>query len=327
MRDVAELAGVSPMTVSRVLNGGENVRPALRRKVDVAVSKLDYRRNEAARSIRPGQRSRLVGVIITNISNPYYARVVSGIESVIGRSGRRLLIGISHSDLEQEKELVRDIIGRQVEGLIVVPSGTDSAHLSPIRLGGIPVAIASRPIEGIEADMVTVDDLGGAEQGVGRLLETGCRRVAFVGSGPEVATAERRLAGFRQAHESAGVAVAEELVRRGAGDAEAAEAIVRELLALPNPPDAYFTANNRVTVGALRALVPQAGSHPPPLVSFDDFDLAGLVPYPMVIVDHDAPALGRAAAQMLLRRMDDSETGPYLTVTLPSTVKRDTLPR
>ena len=186
------------MTVSRVLNGGENVRPALRRKVDLAVSKLDYRRNEAARSIRPGQRSRLVGVIITNISNPYYARVVSGIESVIGRSGRRLLIGISHSDLEQEKELVRDIIGRQVEGLIVVPSGAEAAHLSPLRLGGIPVAIASRPLEGIEADMVTVDDLGGAEQGVGRVLATGRRRVAFIGAGAEVATAERRLAGFRQ---------------------------------------------------------------------------------------------------------------------------------
>lgn len=325
LRDVAELAGVSPMTVSRVLNGGENVRPALRRKVDAAVGKLDYQRNEAARSIRPGQRSRLVGVIITNISNPYYARVMSGIESVIGRSGRRILVGISHSDLEQEKELVRDIIGRQVEGLIVVPSGSEAGHLAAARLGGIPVAIASRPVDGIEADMVTVDDRGGAFEGVRRVLAAGRRRVAFVGSGPSVATSERRLTGFRAAHEAAGVPVVADLVRRDATDAERAEAVVAELMAMPEPPDAYFTANNRITVGALRALAPAAGQDPPPVVSFDDFDLAGLVPYPMVIIDHDAPALGRTAAQMLLHRMDDAEPGPYLTVTLPSTVKRDTL--
>ena len=325
LRDVAALAGVSTMTVSRVLNGGLNVRPALRRRVEAAVVKLEFRRNENARSLRPGQRSKLVGVIITNISNPYYARVMSGIEGVIGRSGRRILVGISHSDVGQEKELVRDIIGRQVEGLIVVPSDSDGAHLAPARLGGVPVAIASRPLDGIEADTVTVDDVGGASEGVRRVLAAGCRRVAFVGSGPSVSTSERRLAGFRLAHEKAGVPVHEELTRRDATDADSAETIVRQLLALPDPPDAYFTANNRITVGALRALVPVAGESPPPVVSFDDFDLAELVPYPMVIVDHDAPALGRTASQMLLRRMDDSETGPYVTVIMPSTVKRESL--
>lgn len=324
LRDVARRAGVSTMTVSRVLNGGENVRPALRRKVESAAAELDYRRNENARSIRPGQRSRLVGVIITNISNPYYAWVMSGIEGVIGRSGRRILVGISHSDVELEKELVRDMIGRQIEGLIVVPSDSGGAHLSPARLG-IPVAIASRPLAGIEADTVMVDDVGGAFEGIKHVLDAGRRRVAFVGAGESVSTSVRRLAGYRLAHERAGVPVFDELIRRDANDVASAETAVRQLLALPEPPDAYFTATNRIAVGALRALQPVAAEDPPPLVSFDDFDLAGLMSYPLVIVDHDAPALGRTAAQMLLRRMDDPEPGPYVQVTLPSAVKRVTL--
>lgn len=321
LRDVAVKAGVSTMTVSRVLNGGENVRPALRRKVEAAAAALDYRRNENARSIRPGQRSRLVGVIITNISNPYYARVMSGIEGVIGRSGRRILVGISHSDLDLEQELVRDMVGRQIEGLIVVPCESEGAHLAPARLG-IPVAIASRPLTGVEVDTVVVDDIGGTLDGVTRVLEAGCRRVAFIGSGPSVSTSTRRAEGHRLAHERAGVPVQEDLTRRDAVDSDSAETIVRQLLALPEPPDAYFAANNRIAVGALRALVPAAGENPPPLVGFDDFDLAGLVPYPLVIIDHDAPALGRTAAQMLLRRMDGAEPGPFVQVTLPSAVKR-----
>ncbi|MGC4152410.1 MAG: LacI family DNA-binding transcriptional regulator [Propionicimonas sp.] len=325
LRDVAQRAGVSTMTASRVLNGGENVRPALRRKVEAAVAALDYRRNENARSIRPGQRSGLVGMIITNISNPYYARVMSGVEGVIGRSGRRILVGISHSDLELEKELVRDMIGRQIEGLIVVPSDNESVHLAADRLG-IPVAIASRPLTGVEADTVMVDDVGGALTGVHRVLEAGFQRVAFVGAGASVSTSARRLEGYRLAHERAGIPISDELVRRDAIDSASAETIVRQLLALPTPPDAYFTATNRIAVGALRALVPSAGDNPPPLVSFDDFDLAELISYPLVIVDHDAPALGRAAAQMLLRRLDDAEAGPYIKVTLPATIRRTSLP-
>lgn len=309
------------MTVSRVLNGGENVRPALRKKVMAAAAALDYRRNENARSIRPGQRSGLVGVIITNIANPYYARVMSGVEGVIGRSGRRILVGISHSDLDLEKELVSDMIGRQVEGLIVVPSDNESKHLAPERLG-IPVAIASRPLAAVEADMVMVNDVGGASAGVGYVLDAGFHRVAFVGAGASVSTSARRLEGYRLAHQNAGVPVCEELVRRDATDDASAETIVRQLLALPEPPTAYFTATNRMAVGALRALMPAAGENPPPLVSFDDFDLAELMPYPLVIVDHDAPALGRAAAQMLLRRLDDAEAGPYIKVTLPAEIRR-----
>lgn len=313
------------MTVSRVLNGGENVRPALRRKVEAAAAALNYRRNENARSIRPGQRSGLVGVIITNISNPYYARVMSGVEGVIGRSGRRILVGISHSDLDLEKELLRDMIGRQIEGLIVVPSDNESVHLAPEKLG-IPVSIASRPLAGVEADTVMVDDVGGALAGVGRVLDAGYRRVAFVGAGASVSTSARRFEGFQLAHERAGVRVCDELVRRDATDSASAEAIVRQLLALPEPPDAYFAATNRMTVGALRVLVPAAGENPPPLVSFDDFDLAELMPYPLVVVDHDAPALGRASAQMLLRRLDGAETGPYIKVTLPAVIRRTSLP-
>lgn len=310
------------MTVSRVLNGGHNVRASTIRRVEAAVEKLGYRRNENARSLRPGQRTGLIGVIITNILNPYYARVMVGIEEVLDRSGRRILVGVSHGDEDREATLVSDFIGRQVEGLIVVPAGTRTDHLSRRNLGNLPIAFASRPHPGIAADTVVVDDVTGAREGVAMLLALGHTRIGFVGNALALSTSQRRLEGYLEAHAAAGVQPAAELMRTDSTDTATAEMVVRQLLALPDPPTAYFTVNNRVTVGALQALIPVTKNLPaPPLVSFDEFDLAALIDYPLILVDHDAPSLGRSAAQMLLRRLDQDEQGPPVVVTLPTTVR------
>jgi LacI family transcriptional regulator len=314
VQDVAAEAGVSPMTVSRVLSGAKHVRPELRERVEAAVLHLGYHRNENARSLRPGQRSGLIGVTITNIANPYYAGLQRGIEDVASRHERRILVGNSNEDPVRERQLVADFIGRRVEGLIVVPSGQGSpAHLRPGALSGVPLVLASRAVTGIDVDTVLVDDVRGAFDAAAMLLDEGHRRIAFLGNRVSVFTGRRRFAGFREAHEQAGVAVVDELVRQGQQDVETAREAMADLLALEDPPTAVFTANNRNTVGAIRAIMaaePDRGSRGPQtrVVGFDSFELADLSPVPLSLVDHDAGELGRRAAEMLFERLDLDES-------------------
>ena len=310
VKDIARVAEVSPMTVSRVLSGGKNVRPALREHVERVIAEVGYHRNENARSLRPGHRSGLVGVMITNIANPYYAGVVQGIEQVVAATGRRILVGTTNEDADLERQLLSDFLGRQVEGLVVVPVGRDVERFLPGRLQGVPLVLASRTVEGVPADAVLIDDVRGAREAVSTMLDEGHRRIAFLGNKVTVSTGRRRLAGFRAALEEKGLAVDDDLVVFGLQEAGDAEAAVRALLATDDPPTAVFAANNRISVGVLRALSQRAseeGAGPVPrLFAFDSFDFADMAPVPLSVIDHDPVELGRTSARMLLARLDGS---------------------
>lgn len=311
IHDVARHAGVAAMTVSRVLAGGEHVRPAMRERVEASIRELGYRRNENARSIRPGQRSGLIGVSVTNIANPYYAQMLLGIDEVAAQRGRRILIGNSAESSEKEATLVEDFIGRQTEGLIVVPASDSASHLMPDALGGTPLVLASRSVHGADADAVLVADVSGARTGTAQLLAEGHRRIAFLGNIPAVSTSARRFEGFRQAHLQFGVEPDPALIRRNQQDVASAYDAMRELLELPEPPTAVFSANNRNTIGVLRALMTRGDDPRPPVAvtGFDDFELSDLLPYPVTIINHDARELGRIAATFLLERLDGEVDG------------------
>ena len=308
VKDVARLAGVSPMSVSRTIAGGQGVRPEIREKVEKAAAALGYRRNDNARRMRGGRASGLIGVAITNLANPYYANFALGVEEVAARQGRRILIGSTGEDLQRERQLVADFIGRQVEGLVLVPAGGAVEHLQPASMGSTPLVLASRTVEGVEADAVLLDDIGGAYEGTCALLDAGHRRIAYLGNVGSVSTGQRRFAGFTAAIESRGVRVVAALVKRGQQDVQAAREAMDELLDLKDPPTGVFCANNRNTIGALEAIGARMGSSRPPavtpaIVSFDNFELAELMPTPVTVIDHDAHRLGRECAHLLFSRM------------------------
>lgn len=324
VKDVATRAQVSPMTVSRVFAGGDGVRPQLRRRVEHAAQELGYRRNENARSLRPGHKSGLIGVTITNIANPYYAELQGGIEEVAAKANRRILVGNSNEDPDLERQLVTDFIGRRVEGLIVVPADPAHAeHLTADALGGTPMVFASRPVPGMDVDTVLIDDIGGAYEATARMLEEGHREIAFLGTRTSVLTGQRRLQGYRNAHRDHNVPVYEHLIRTGQQEAVGAERVLTELLEHAVPPTAVFCANNRNTLGAIRAIarIHSAGSPDKPeirLIGFDWFEFADLSPVPLSIVAHDPRALGRRTAEMLLGRIDGNTADhPAKTVQLP----------
>ncbi|MCZ9883661.1 LacI family DNA-binding transcriptional regulator [Arthrobacter sp. B2a2-09] len=310
LHDVAAHAGVSTMTVSRVLGGGKNVRPAKMESVLASIEALGYRKNENARSLRPGQRTGLIGVIITNVANPYYAEVQLGIEETLAAHNLRLLVGNSGEDAQRERQLTADFVGRQVDGLIVVPSGGATEHLTEKFLGSTPLVLATRELEGFEADTVLIDDINGAYLGTKKLIAEGHKRIAFVGN-TSLFTGKRRFEGFVKAHRESGLEVNPDLVKSGQHNTTTAQQAIEELLSMEEAPTAVFSANNRSTIGILRGAAATASSKTLRVVGFDNFELSDMMPFALTVIDHDARELGRQAGKLLLHRLehedDDSE--------------------
>lgn len=323
IKEVALRAGVSPMTVSRTLAGGVNVRPDVQEKVLAAVRELGYHRNENARSLRPGQASGLIGVAITNLGNPYYGNFALGVEEVAAEYGKRIVLGNTGEDPARERQLIADFLGRQVEGLVLVPSGGSSEHLQPERLGDVPLVLASRRVYGLDVDAVLLDDIGGAYRGTRSLLDAGHTRIGFLGNVRSVFTGQRRYEGYARALVEQGIEPSDELVQRGQQDVDSASQATHRLLELEHPPTAIFSANNRNTIGALREIGRRlrAGApleSMPAIVSFDDFELAELMPVPVAVIDHDPRQLGREAARLLLARVGVAgHRGPARLVEMP----------
>ncbi|AKH81039.1 LacI family transcriptional regulator [Streptomyces sp. CNQ-509] len=322
MRDVAEHASVSPMTVSRVLHDDPGVSKATRARVLAAVDSLGYRRNEVARNLRLGRTSGLIGLVVTNLANPFYSQFALGVESGVSRQGLKVVLTNTDEDVERERRLVEELTARRVDGMIVVPAGNDHSHLAA-QPGSVPIVLGARPPSGVPLDCVLVDDFGGAREATAGLLAAGHTRLGFLGLPPSVWTSSERFRGFCVALEEAGVALDERYVRLRQRTIPAAEAAARELLELPRPPTALFCANSRNTLGAFRAT--SRLGRPVSLAGFDDFELADVLGVPLIVA-YDPRELGRRAAELLLRRMNESDADPDdaapLRIVVPTKVVR-----
>jgi LacI family transcriptional regulator len=322
MVDVAELAGVSLKTVSRVVNHEAGVRPETEGRVRAAVETLGYRANDIARNLRRGRPSATIGLVIEDVRNPFYSAVARAVEQVARDHGHVVVIANSDEDAAAERRAAVSLLERRVSGLLIVPAGRDHAYLrNEVRLG-TPVVFMDRPADSIEADEVLLDNAGGARQAAEHLLALGHRRISVVADSPDIVTIAERLSGYRRTVEAAGVAVDETLIRPGLHDVRDAEAATFDLLALPDPPTAIFATNNRGCVGALRALHTLSGGRSrPALVGFDDFELADLLQ--VTVVRHDPHEMGRRATDLLFARLSGDESPPRRVVLPTELVVRD----
>ena len=319
MRDVATEAGVSVKTVSRVVNRDPVVAAATAARVQNAIRRLGFRRDEMARALRTGGQSRMLGLVIKDLANPFYSAIARGVEEVMRGRGRGELVitGSSDEDPVRERQLALQLCERRVDGLLIVPSGDDHSYLLPELELGMQVVFIDRLAEGIDADTVLLDNVGGSKAGVEYLLGLGHRRIAMIGDDSTIFTARERCIGFCEALADAGMEPDDALVRIGAHDTATAEQVTRELLALPQPPTALFAGNNRIATGVLYALA--ATGQELALVTFDDLELADLLSTPVTAISYDAAELGRCAARLLAKRLD-GDTGPSELVVLPTTL-------
>jgi LacI family transcriptional regulator len=308
MRDVAKAAAVSLKTVSRVVNDEGDVRPETAARVHEAIALLGFRRNDMARMLRQGRSSRTLGLVIEDVANPFYSAITRAVEEIARSKDYLVIAGSSDEDPECERDLIRTLCERRVEGLLIVPAGVDHRFLLPDLHMGMAVVFMDRPPGNIEADTILIDNVGGARQATQHLLDQGHRRIGMVGDLPDIFTAAERREGYAEAMKAAGIGVDELLVKLGPHDVAAAETATRELLALPDPPTAIFAANNRNTIGALRAIHGTGGRTA--LVGFDDFELADLLSTPVTVVAHSPADMGRQAAELLCRRLAGDKAPP-----------------
>ncbi|WBB71178.1 LacI family DNA-binding transcriptional regulator [Micromonospora sp. WMMD812] len=324
MVDVAALAGVSLKTVSRVVNKAPHVQPELAERVLAAAAELGFRRNHLASSLRSGQTTATIGLLIEEIANPFYAAIAGTVAEVARAHDTMLIIGSSEEDPSREQEILSDLCARRVDGLLVVPAGTDHSFLEAEVELGTPVVFLDRPAGGLPADTVLLDNRGGARNGIDRLLGEGHRRVAILLDSTSVYTMRERLAGAREALAAAGVAYDDRLVRDGVRDPATAARVVGELLDQPDPPTAFFGLNNRITLGAVEELH-RRGSDAA-LLGFDDFDVARLLPHPLTVIAYDTRRLARRAAELLFRRIEGDRSAPR-NLLIPTELAARGLPR
>jgi LacI family transcriptional regulator len=314
LRDVAEVAGVSFKTVARVINGEPGVRPATAERVMAAVRQLGFRRNVLAAQLKTGLRRDTIGLVIDDVSNPFFATLARAIEDVTWASRIQVIIASSDRDAGRERAVMDSLVAQRVGGLLVVPVGRDHRYLAREMRLGTAVVFLDRPQGHLRADTLLVESFEGSRQAVRHLIAHGHARIAIVTHALDVYTMAERYRGYLAALAEAGLSVDQALVRHDVDDVESARAAGAALLSSPSPPTAFFGANNQMTVGLVEAMT--AAGRRMAIVGFDDFELAGSLAVPVTVVRPDVRELGRLAAELLVRRMG-GWTGEPQKIVLP----------
>ncbi|NJC67625.1 LacI family transcriptional regulator [Planosporangium flavigriseum] len=309
LSDVALAAATSAKTASRVINGDPRVAPETRRRVEEAVTRLGYRVDLLARSLRRGVDD-TIGVIVESIADPFFAAVISEIELAALRRGLNVIVTSNRRLPNREVAIVDSLQQRRVAGLIITPHTSDLSYLAAT---DTPVVFVDRHPRNFPADVVTFDDRGGARMAVRHLLRYGHQRVAFVSDDLEVETSRNRHAGYVDALMEADLPVAPELVATDCADAAVARARTCEFLDLDEPPTAIFSARSETSLGVVKVLHDRKRTDIA-TVSFGDFALADVLSPAITVLEQSPELLGRLAAERLFARLDGDHNDPVNTV-------------
>jgi LacI family transcriptional regulator len=315
IKEVAERAGVSVSTVSRVLNDYPFVSKPARQRVVAAMAELEYRPDMAARSMRTGT-TRAVGFVVSDITNPVFSAIAKGADSVLHQHGYSLVLATSGNDPEHEAELVAALRQRRVDGLIAAVADEGAPGLAA-RLAWVSACVLfDRDVPGSGADAVCSDHAAGMEEALRHLAALGHRRVALIAGSAGQLGSRARVRAYRRLAPRLGLERSPGLVVTGELSRETGYRAAYQLLDAPERPTAIVAGNNQLVVGVLTALrdlgmrVPDDVS----LIACDDVDLTRLHEPPIDVIDRDPVEHGRAAAVLLLRRLADPGMPPKRVV-------------
>ncbi|MGO9340502.1 MAG: LacI family DNA-binding transcriptional regulator [Terracidiphilus sp.] len=316
MSDVARLAGVGTMTVSRVLSGTVPVSAETTKRVQSAIDQLQYRPNELARAFR-GQRSRTIGLIIPYLYDPFFANCAHAVTTVAKEHGYSVIITTSNEDPETEYAEAEQMLQRHVDGLVAIPAPNRESRISRALFGKTPVVMFDRPVSDPALDVVLVQNTAGARRMVEHLIEHGHKRIAFMGLGRNLFTINTRFLGYRRALQDAGL---DEDAFFGCASYENTLQALQERFHGANAPTAIFTSNTLATRYVLSALVHLGVKMPGDVAfaGFDDFDMAECTSPSLTVVRQPAQEMGRVATSLLFDRIARGE--------LPQTGNRIVLP-
>ncbi len=335
IQDVAEKAGVSTATVSHVINETRFVREETRQRVLAAIDTLNYQPSAIARGLATNS-TQTIGLVISDIANPFFTAVARGVEDEVNQFGYHTIFSNTDEDPKREDEYLRLLSARQIDGLIIAPTGVPSARLSRMADAETPIVLLDRELPGLDAPLVSVDNESGAYDATKYLVELGHKQIATLMGLESISTQLARLNGYKRALSEAGHSLDEALVvhadprasanRLNTGDSSpprfltnnqmtpAAFYALQDLLDLPDRPSAIFVANNQMTLGTLYALKERGLRCPDDisLISFDDHDWAPLFSPPLTVVRQPTRQLGRTAASLLLHLINRQEVEPLV---------------
>ncbi len=318
MNEVARKAGVSIATVSRVLNNSQSVNDETRLKILKAIRELKYQPSRVAKRLRSKSgSSNLLGVLVPDIRNPFYVDVLMGIEDIAYKNNYAIIM-CNFSQDEKKEAMYLDILESEaIDGLIAAPATEYDQRLKKMVKNGLPVVCVDRGLKDSEVDLVWVNNEAGAYSAVDHLIKTGYKRIAHIGGLPSIPSTVLREKGYKAALNDHHIPFDPNMVRHGDSTYESGAKLAKALLCSDTPPDALFTGNNLITLGALETIhslklrIPQDIA----IIGFDDMSWANSLNPALTAVRQPACEIGKRAGELLIQRINDPKR-PCIQMTM-----------
>ena len=318
IRDVAERAGVSTMTVSRVLNNSGYASQETRSRVEAAIAEIGYIPNTLARSLR-FKKTKMLALILTDITNPFFTTLARGVEDAASAQGFNVIFCNTDESESKQAEYLIALVQKRVDGVLLVPAASSAEPVAFLRDQKVPVVLLDRRVPDCSVDSVRCDSEAGAYELVRLLIRLGHRRIAVLAGPENVSTAQERVAGCRLALAEAGLALDTALIFHDAYSHAGGQRMAQRMLALQPKPTAVFAANNFIAMGAYGALT-DAGLRVPQdvaMVTFDDWPPGMVVDPFFTVVAQPAYEMGYKATVLLLSRLSGEITSGCQDMVLP----------
>jgi LacI family transcriptional regulator len=321
IREVANLAGVAPITASRVINDSGYASEDVRQRVKQAAEQLKYVPNVLARSLK-SKRTHTLALVITDITNPFWTTVARGVEDAASEKDYNVIFCNTDESAQKQKAYLQTLIQKQVDGVLLVPTSSEENPIEFLRQQNVQVVLLDRSLPNTKVDVIRCDSKGGAYQLVKLLMKLGHHRIAILRGPYGVSSAEDRMTGYRLAVQEIGEEFNGQLVFSGEFSVDSGYQMTKRLLSMSVRPTAMFASNNFIAIGALKALRDAQVSVPDEMsvVGFDDLPLAIVVDPFLTVADQPAYEMGRLATQRLLEHLDGEVIDEVQETILPVSI-------
>ncbi len=321
IRDVAKLAGVAPITVSRCINNSGYCSEETRARIEAAITQLGFVPNRLASGLR-SKRTNTLALVVTDITNPFFTTIARGVEDKASEAGYTVIFGNTDESVSKEKMYLQMLSERRVDGILLVPAQSGLDSVAYIKKQEIPIVILDRRVSDLQTDVVRCDSEGGAYELTRLLISLGHREIGVINGPRGVSTSEDRLSGYHRALTEAGLEISTQWEYYGEFTQASGFEITRRIMAGSSKPTALFATNNFITYGALKALqelkirVPEDIA----LVGFDDLP-TNLITFPfLTVAAQPAYEVGKRAIEILLSRLEKGGSDQCQEVVLPAEI-------
>ena len=318
IKDIARKTGLGLATISSYLNGG-NVREKNRILIEEAIEELHFEVNEIARGLKTN-RTRLIGIIIPELNNPFFAEVVAEMEDILRNHGYATMICDCRTDEKREAEAIEFLKKRRVDGVISMPVAKSGTCFQELQESGIPVVTVDRKLKDLDCDCVLVDNRGGTKEAVERFIQAGHKRIGIITGKNDVYTTKERLLGYYDALEEAGIAKDDSLVVNGQFTIRGGASALKELVENNSDMTAVYVCNYEMMVGAMIE-INELGLHIPEqlsLIGFDNMEFAKACVPRLCIVTQPTKEIAMEAANCMLGRLEQGKQEIGRTISLPT---------